>query len=267
ISFFIAILISTGMLVFARRVHPQTLPQGRSQSNLTEDFNSLVADLASQDAVKRAAAAYSLGKGRDKSAAAIPNLIALLGDGTEVDPRAYRKQQYWCNDGKDMSECMSSPGREAAMALSQIGSQSVEPLIGALHASQTLMRENAAWSLGAIRDDRAVKPLIAALQDEASGVRTNAAWALGAYGKRSREDTVEPLIQRLGDHEPRVRQQAAWALGAIGDHRAAQPLSVSLKDEDAMVRQQAAWASGAIRDSASVPGLIESLRDNEAGVR
>src|SRR5581483_209227 len=158
---------------------------------------------------KRASAAYLLGKGRSKSAVAIPALIAILGDGTEVDPRLYRKQQYWCGDPMDRKECYSSPGSEAAAALSQIGTESVEPLIKALNDSQSIARENAAWALGAIRDDRAVKPLIAALRDEASGVRCNAAWALGAFGRRANEDTVEPLIQTLGDHEPKVRQQAA----------------------------------------------------------
>ena len=264
VAFTATVFISTSIMVFAKHIGQQGTQQQTIPSNISKDLKSEIADLSSLDPVKRAAAAYSIGRDRSKPVEAIPFLIAILGDGVEVDPNLFRNDRNWCNDNE---WCKSSPGKEAANALAEIGKPSVAPLIQALGDSQSLARTNAAWALGAIGDERALQPLLDSLRDEASTVRAQSAWALGAFGRRFSSETVEPLIQTLSDHEPKVRQQVAWALGAIGDRRAAEALTVALKDEDFSVRSQAAWACGAIGAREAVPGLIEALKDNNVNVR
>ena len=84
----------------------------------------------------------------------------------------------------------------AAVALSQIGRESVDPLIGALRSNALQARVNSAFALGLIHDQR----------------------------------VIEPLISATRDPEARVREKASWSLGLVGDHRAVEPLSVALKD-------------------------------------
>ena len=45
------------------------------------------------------------------------------------------------------------------------------------------VREQAAWALGAIGDDRALSALLVALKDDSAGVRRQAAWAIGVIGR------------------------------------------------------------------------------------
>jgi HEAT repeat protein len=63
----------------------------------------------------------------------------------------------------------------------------------ALEDNDSVVRLNAAWSLGAIKEAAAVEPLIQALKDSDMDVRANAAAALQEIG----EPSVEPLIRAL----------------------------------------------------------------------
>jgi HEAT repeat protein len=51
--------------------------------------------------------------------------------------------------------------------------------LGALDDPEPDVREQAAWALGMIRDERAIDTLRAALKDEDPDVREQVAWALG----------------------------------------------------------------------------------------
>jgi len=55
----------------------------------------------------------------------------------------------------------------------------VDALIEALRDEDTDVREQVAWALGMIRDERAIDALKAAAKDEDADVREQATWALG----------------------------------------------------------------------------------------
>ena len=55
--------------------------------------------------------------------------------------------------------------------------------------------------------------LIKTLKDQDETVRMQAAWALGAIRDQRAGDALAALLK---DSSPKVRRQAAWALGTIG---------------------------------------------------
>ena len=208
-------------------------------SIVQRDATVVAAGLGSADPTARTRAACELREmGRD-AASALPQLAALLADGSPVD-RSVCGDRTWRFRG---GEEPTSPGEQAASAMVAIGSPSYQPFTKALGGPAWIARKNAAWGLGALDSSEAVPALIEALKDSEAAVREQVAWALGAIGDRR---AVDGLIGALTDSAPGVRRQAAWALGAIGDRRAVSALTKALKDADAGVRRQAAWALGAI---------------------
>jgi HEAT repeat protein len=208
------------------------------------DTRAKAAGLASPDPAVRTRAACDLREmGRD-AAPALPQLTALLGDGSPVErsvcgERTWGTGRRWGSAPLDMT----SPGEQAASALVAIGSAAYDPLTRALKGPAWIARRNAAWGLGALGNREAAPLLAGALRDGEAAVRQQSAWALGALDA---DAAVPALIDALKDSDASVREQAAWALGAIGDRRASASLTKSLKDPDVRVRRQAAWALGAI---------------------
>ena len=82
---------------------------------------------------------------------------------------------------------------DARMALVQIGSAAVPPLLSALDAPQQLIRWEAAKSLVEIAEPAASERLVAALGDENSDVRWVVGKALIALGRAA----VKPLLTAL----------------------------------------------------------------------
>lgn len=203
------------------------------------DVTAAAAGLSSADPVARTKAACALRELGHDAAPALPQLTALLSDGSPVD-RSVCGERTWRFRGGEES---TTPGEQAASAMVAIGSESFPPFSRALKGSAWIARKNAAWGLGALDASEAVPALIEALKDPEAAVREQVAWALGAIGDRR---AVDALVGALSDSAPGVRRQAAWALGAIGDRRAVSALTKSLRDTDAGVRRQAAWALGAI---------------------
>jgi HEAT repeat protein len=76
------------------------------------------------------------------------------------------------------------------------------------YEKEAKVREAAAWALGDVHDPRAVEPRVGALKETQSLVRSSVAEALGQI--------VEPLIGALGDQDWNVRRAAAQALGGLG---------------------------------------------------
>ncbi|MEK6374014.1 MAG: HEAT repeat domain-containing protein [Acidobacteriota bacterium] len=216
--------------------------------------------LSSPDAETRAAAACKAGRARD--AAAIPALLAMLGD--EAPIAAMR-----CYDGNWTPALTTfhhpSPGEQAALALASISRPAVEALVGALDDRTPAVRRNAAWAIGETRGgwtvdrDAALAPLIRLLADRDAGVRRAAAFGLSELKDR---DAVEPLIVALGDRDAAVRGTVVFALGEIRARRAVQALSqLVVGDGDAEVRRAAAWALGEIKDGRAVDALTRALDD------
>jgi len=116
-----------------------------SPTRSTEDgISRHIAQLRTGEAQRRAAAAYWLGSRGTAAERAIPALVDLLGDATQVEVSKYRKP--------GSSETTTATlGEEAAAALVNIGKSSTDALIKILITSpEPHARENAAWALGAL---------------------------------------------------------------------------------------------------------------------
>jgi HEAT repeat protein len=243
-------LYAVGALNTASIVSQKTETSAEVKANIQK--------ISSSDARERTEAACALGKAR--AVAAIPALINLLGDDTQVAQPVCHQRGNWSNKGENKT----TPGEMAAVALSQIGHEAVEPLIGALKSSAWQARANAAFALGLIHDDRGIEPLISATRDSEPRVRAKASWSLGLVGDHR---AVEPLSMALKDADPNVRSQAAWALGLKGDERSVEPLILALRDENEDVQSQSAWALGLKGDERAVEPLTIALASSADEVR
>jgi HEAT repeat protein len=186
---------------------------------------------------------------------AVPDLIALLGDDTELQATEVHPNRAALHP--------TTPGGEAGVALRRIGPAAADALLEVMRTSQGAhARGNAAHALGGSKDPRAVEALIAALEEPDAEVRAAAAESLGAL-KDAR--AVEPLIGALQDEDASTRANAAWALGQLRDARAVQPLIALLQDVDQYARDRAVNALGDIRDLRAVEPLIRAMLNDESG--
>jgi HEAT repeat protein len=230
---------------------------------------SLIAQLDSPVPAARALVACAMAERKADAAAAVPSLVALLDDDALVSPYICR-EEWWRNGDHDLGRWWreqepTTPGQEAARALAAIGSPSFTPVLAVLATGGNHARRNAAWILGALRDERAVLPLVAQTTDRVAGVRENVAWSLGAIRDQRAVEALARVVEK--DESPDVREKAAWALGAIRDPRAVDALMRAMRDPAHDVRRQSAWALGAIRDGRAVDGLIAALKDSQSEVR
>jgi HEAT repeat protein len=112
--------------------------------SLDQSINRHIALLRSREAQQKAAAAYWLGTRGLAAERAIPALVDLLGDSTQIAPSRYRKDELQVPSNITV-------GQEAAAALVNIGRSSTDALIKTLITSpEPHARENAAWALGAL---------------------------------------------------------------------------------------------------------------------
>lgn len=168
------------------------------------DIKEEIKKMYSSDANDRGMAAYKLGLKGDDSTPAIPFLIGMLGDATAI-------QVSEDNDEAD-KQLFTNPGQASALALGNIGEPAVEPLIEALNSWNHLVRRNAIFALGKIKDRRAVEPLLEALHDVHNTVRIEAIVALGEI-KDYR--AVEPIIGIIESGDKDLREAANLSLRKV----------------------------------------------------
>lgn len=179
-------------------------------------------------------------------------------------------------------------------ALVEAGEPAVEPLIKVLNSKDPEIRENAAITLGKIKDERAIDPLIKLLTDEEWEVESAVTSALVEIG----EPAVEPLVFILQDkngdvflrmkviavlagikderaiqpmirvlkEEPELQADLGYRLGLMGEP-AVEPLIQLLDDDDPEVRVRAAEALGRIGDGRAIGALTNALSDKDETVR
>src|SRR5215470_17594421 len=131
----------------------------QQQGEVPTEIQDQIQKLSSQIPISRAEATCALARAR--ATAAIPALVKLLADDTEINQPVCGERGNWSDDKTPKT----TPGEMAAVALAKIGKESVEPLIGALTGATPVARANAAFGLGLIRDERSVEPLIGATKD------------------------------------------------------------------------------------------------------
>ena len=135
--------------------------------------------------------------------------------------------------------------------------------IAALKDEDWAIREEAAMTLGTLRDPRAVAPLASMLRDRDRAVRDAAIGALLAIG--------EPAVTTLGDclTDPllTVQESASSVLATIADARVLTQLMAALASPDWIVRMHAAKALGRVRDPGAIGVLVPRLQDSVKAVR
>lgn len=146
----------------------------------------------------------------------------------------------------------------------ELGQSSIEPLIMALEAKDTQVRQGAVQTLGQLHDPQALQPLVSLLKDKDAALRQAAAKALGRLGDRR---AVGPLMISLNDRNEWVRSAAAQSLGQLGDPQAVKPLVGALKDWYSDVRRVAMLALGQLGNAQAVKPLIGLLKDRDNEVR
>jgi len=152
----------------------------------------------------------------------------------------------------------------AAIALSKMGTPSLEPLIEALAKQKGSARQAAVLALGELGDRCAVPYLLELLKsDRLPEVGGQAALALGSIGDRSVARTLE---KHLVDPEPTVRWASAFALGQLSDSRSAVPLMHTLRDVEPRVAQAAAEALQKLGRTA-VRQLVKELSSGKVETR
>lgn len=236
----------------------------------------LMAQLASPTALRRANAAYALGK--IQAEAAIPALINALKD----------------------SEFLVR--QKAAAAFSDlIVPAAVLPLCDALQDPQAEVRTAAALALGVQKDERATDPLNALfLKDTHEPVRRAAQQALTQLGHNPAEShipiaheievqtlkmlsgtvrstqnidadsvgipRVELLVATLESPDFNVQRRAARELIKMGE-KAVMPLIAALQSPNADVRAHAAWTLGELGDARAQDALRQRTQDPQAEVQ
>jgi len=198
------------------------------------------------------------------------------------------------------NDSMMEVQAEAVLAMASMGQNTVLKLITCLKDERWRVREQAAKSLGLLKDSQAVQGLmIVAGRDRDGAVKSAAAEALGRIGDSKGvpaliklfkdtskivretagtallyigEESIPALIETLKDPHFVVRCHGVRALGGMTtdyqmgrawttDSRVVDALIVALKDEDRAVREDATIALGIIGDPKAVDGLIEAMKE------
>jgi HEAT repeat protein len=156
----------------------------------------------------------------------------------------------------------------AAMAISQLGADSVPVLIEAME-TEGIYHADVIFALARIGKDAhvATQHLIEAMEDKRPGVRAAAAFALGAIYV-DHQNTVPVLVKALDDENHLVRFYGARSLHMIGSVAVAE-LIVALNDENEKVRANAAFTLGEVSPVAqeAVPHLVAAMGDASPEVR
>jgi len=271
---------------------------------MSQSVQDLIEALEDIDDATREEAAKALAELGD------PNTIDELLTAIEDDFWAVRVQIGWAFgkiggeraiDGLIVlfNDSMLEVQAEAVLAMASMGVGTVPKLITCLKDERWRIREQAAKSLGLLKDSQAVQGLILAGRDRDGAVKSAAAEALGRIGDSKAvpaliklfkdtskivretagtallyigEESIPALIETLKDPHFVVRCHGVRALGGMTtdyqmgrawttDSRVVDALIVALKDEDRAVREDATIALGIIGDPKAVEGLIEAMKD------
>ena len=262
-----------GVLMTAASAAAQpTMPRERVPA-VPQPLRGFVDRLYSADPAERAEAACQIGRRHRDAAPAIPVLLTMLHDEVlvkRIDCNVSDWLRRQANLSADALKWMeTSPAKEAADTLGEIGDAAVPGLIRELQHADWRVRKFAAYGLGEaeprIERAEAVAALADRLVDAHVDVRDQSAWALGEIEDAAAVPALSETLHKDAEH--RVRLRAAWALGEIEHASAVPALVMTLKDPDVALRKQSAWALGEIESDLAVDGLVAALTDADVTVR
>jgi HEAT repeat protein len=239
---------------FASQVPP--IAPGTDETS-RRDVVDAIKLLKDKDPERRALGARLLAGLGDNAAPAIPELIALLGDGHVAE----RDGLLFCR----------TVGQVASLALESIGPKAVPALADAMITRpEKAIRIAAASTLVELLDKSDQKPLILRGLDRAAADREDAVRRVAVQGLGRMGPMANPALAHLieivkGDPSEWVRFEAVTSLGLIDPRgeRVIPHLTDALKDRSADVSWAAARSLGKLGPFAksSVPALTAALDD------
>jgi HEAT repeat protein len=226
----------------------------------------LIETLKDKDPIVRAAAIQSLGKIEDPRAVKPLGSMLKIGKNSKISVIRSLSKIKTSESVEILMEELLKPGSrklETAIALGNLGTISVAPLISALKNKDREIRYHASGALGQIGDPIAVTPLVKLWKDPDSGVRKSAANALTKIGP----EAVDTILQALKDNRNYIRWKAVWTLGKIKAPKISEALISALNDPAREVRWIAARALGGRKEVQAVKPLFNLIHDEDPGLR
>jgi peptidyl-prolyl cis-trans isomerase B (cyclophilin B) len=202
------------------------------------------------------AARAMLGLGRLGNPAAIPVVVAALGDPT----RAVQVR------------------RMAAFALGLLGTRAaIAPLVAATRDRDSIVAGYAADALGRVGADSAISPLSQVLVTRDPFVRARAAIGLGEAGLATAKSPLMNSARTTagralgiafrGERDPEVKWRLAWAIARGYYGMSAPVLRSMLRDSQPLVRRFGVYGLGKLKDRANVTAVRLLVRDPSWRVR
>jgi HEAT repeat protein len=165
-----AFVLLVSVLLMGKAIYAQPqISRDKIPSGIPKEVRDQILQLYSPEPALRAFGALELGRLGKRAEPALPFLLELLADGTQLGTVAFPFPVEYL---------LETVSHAAAVALGKIGKSAVDPLIARLGHEDWHVRYAAAWSLEMIRDARAVEPLINTLKDKDSDVRFRCTVAL-----------------------------------------------------------------------------------------
>jgi len=241
----------------ARAAAPRQAPRRRLLSEEQQTLAALITQLSAEDKLKRAQAAADLAQYGAAAEAAIPGLLAMLGDGTLI---AVRSVGWPTPSNSPLPTPHGCIGSLAAETLAAIGKPALPGLVAALESPNPIVLESAAWGLRIMKDGEALPALAAALertrfQAALSGARTS---ILHALADLPHPDAVLVLLRDLTIKTDANRSEVIQLVGWRKDRRATETLCRIATSGQKGERRAAFDALAEIKDPDAVP-LLRSI--------
>lgn len=272
-----AVVACTLLIVFAARgsaPEESALPEGQAEGPVPDEVSAEVEGAKSRDPIRRYAAAVRLGAMGPRAKAAIPALIEMLDDYTQLEwipaggtPRI----EISGNTLRSVypGSSTTNPSNAAAESLAQIGTDAVSPLRMALQDRRPGVRVGSLRALRQLKDPSTFEDVVAALHDQDRWVRNNAAESLGKWRDPR---AVEDLIQALRDPQPQGEPLPCWqrevavALADIASP-ALPALTRDLAHADPCIRDGVAFALRTMDTPESLTALAPLLEGPDRNLR
>ncbi len=248
---------------------------GLKRGSLSDnDLKQQIEKLSSSSPLERGLAVVILGEMGNRAASAVPNLIKLLGDNTNLLEEEGPLDGLWpvyYSKIREEGKWPPSIDSVCAWAISEMGQLATESLIVALSDEDWRIKRYAIEILGNIGGFGAVEPLKAVLKDENWLVQE---YAIRVLRKITGQDSskwqrgkpsIEPMIATIKDKDEElgIRSEAVRALGEIKAGNSVETLIVLLNDHDISftLRKDIVVALGETMDSRAVNYLQAALND------
>ncbi len=199
-----------------------SIPREKIPADAPAEVRAAIEELYAADQGKRAEGAIRLAALGSRAGAAVPFLIAMLGEDDNVTPDRLVDEWFVPLDK------LARIGYRVAEALGSMGPAAADPLVDALEHGAPAVRARAAYALGKIPGSRFSDALFGHLKDPAWNVRED---ALAALADRRDPRSFDALVAALRDEHWIVRRTAVDKLAVRADPGAVAPIAAAFEAE------------------------------------